>query len=46
MAVAFGSGSELESQLEVAKVLFPSHNYEKAELTLSEVMRILNKFLT
>jgi four helix bundle protein len=46
LSVAFGSGSELESQIEISKVLFPSLNYEKAEQLLEEVMRILNKFLS
>lgn len=45
LAVAFGSGSELESQLEIAKVLFPEFSYHEAEALLSEVMRILNNFL-
>ncbi|MEK7612075.1 MAG: four helix bundle protein [Patescibacteria group bacterium] len=45
LAIAFGSGAELESQIEVAKVLFPQQNYAKAEELLSEVMRILNNFL-
>lgn len=45
LSIAFGSGSELESQIEVSKALFPSHDYSKAESLLSEVMKILNKFL-
>jgi four helix bundle protein len=45
LAIAFGSGSELESQLEIAGVLFPSINCEQAEELLSEVMKILNNFL-
>lgn len=45
LAVAFGSGSELESQLEIAKVLFPELNYQEAGKLLSETMKILNKFL-
>lgn len=45
MAIAFGSGGELESQLEVAKVLFPELDYSKCFSLLSETMRILNKFL-
>ena len=45
LAVAFGSGSELESQIEIAKVLFPDLNYKKTEELLSEVMKILNNFL-
>lgn len=45
LVVAFGSGSELESQIEVAKVLFPSLDYKSCEGLISEIMRILNKFL-
>ena len=47
LAIAFGSGSELESQIEVAKVLFPhvNYNYKKIEDLLLDVMKILNNFL-
>lgn len=45
LAIAFGSGSELESQIEIAKVLFPNLNYSQAEGLLLETMKILNKFL-
>jgi four helix bundle protein len=45
LIVAFGSGSELESQLELAKLLFPKLHYQETELLLSEVMKILNKIL-
>lgn len=45
LSVAFGSGSELESQLEIAKVLFPKFHYQGTEQILSEVMKILNNFL-
>ena len=45
LAIAYGSGSELESQLEIAKVLFRGIDYQKSELLLQEVMRILNTFL-
>lgn len=45
LAIAFGSGSELESQIEIAKVLFTNLNYKQSEELLSEVMKILNKFL-
>lgn len=45
---AFGSGSELETQLEIAKILkFASiHEYMKAEQLLNEVMRMLNKMIS
>ena len=46
LSIAFGSGSELESQIEVSKVLFPGRNYEKAETLLVEIMKILNNFLS
>lgn len=45
LTVAFGSGSELESQIEIAKVLFPKIDYKEAERILEEVMKILNNFL-
>lgn len=43
--VAFGSGSELESQIEIAKQLFLKLDYKKSEYLLLEVMKILNNFL-
>ena len=45
LMIAFGSGSELESQIEIAKVLYPNLDYAKIEELLSETMKILNKFL-
>ncbi len=45
LAIAFGSGSELESQIEVAKELFPDFEYQEAEKLIQEVMKILNNFL-
>ena len=45
LTIAFGSGSELESQLEIAKVLFPNLSYKEIEEVLKEVMKILNNFL-
>ncbi len=45
LAIAFGSGSELESQIEIAKILFPKNNYARAEELLLEVMKILNVIL-
>src|SRR3989344_2489746 len=45
LTIAFGSGSELESQIEIAKVLFPKLDYSEAENLVSEVMKILNNFL-
>ena len=45
LAIAFGSGSELESQLEIAKLLFKDLDYGPAEGLLNETMKILNNFL-
>jgi len=45
LAVAYGSGGELESQIEVAKLLFKGLNCEEAEKVLGEVMRMLNSML-
>jgi len=45
LAIAFGSGSELESQIEIAKILFPKVDHREAEQILQEVMKILNSFL-
>jgi len=45
LAIAFASGAELESQIEIAKVLFSEIDYKEAETLLDEAMKILNKFL-
>lgn len=45
LSIAFGSGSELESQIEVAKALFPEVDFGKLLEKLTEVMKILNSFL-
>ena len=45
LSFAFGSGSELESQIEVCKLLFPRMSYKETEALLLEVMKILNHFL-
>lgn len=45
LSIAYGSGSELESQIEIAKVLYTMVEYERAESVLEETMKILNKFL-
>lgn len=45
LAIAFGSGSELESQVEIAKILFPESDFQNLEIILCEVMKILNNFL-
>ena len=46
LAIAFGSGSELESQLEISRVLFPHLEYKESEDLVVEIMKILNNFLT
>lgn len=45
LSVAFGSGAELESQIEIAKELFPTINFSKANSLLEEVMKILNSLI-
>jgi len=46
LSIAFGSGSELESQIEVAKILYPKADFSEVEKDILETMKILNKFLT
>ncbi len=48
LRIAYGSGSELETQLHIAKKLGFGNNldYNKAEQLLLEVMKMLNKMLT
>ena len=46
LSIAFGSGSELESQIEVSKALFPKIDFTKSEEILVEIMRILNNFVS
>ena len=46
LAIAFGSGSELESQIEIAKILYPSVNFKDTEKDIIEIMKILNNFLS
>lgn len=47
LQVAFGSGGELETQIEVAKLLPKTANldYSAVESLLLEVMKILNKMI-
>ncbi len=46
--IAFGSGGELESQIEIAKRLFNDMalNFEKVDDTLVEVMKMLNRLIS
>ena len=48
LLVSYGSGAELETQLEIAKSLSFGKNlsYTKSESLLSEVMKMLNKMLS
>lgn len=48
MSIAFGSGSELETQVEIAKRLFFSKDLDfiKIDSLLDEVMRMLNKMVS
>ena len=46
LSIAFGSGSEIESQIEIAKILYPSIDFKEVEKDLLEVMKILNNFLS
>jgi len=47
LRIAFGSGAELETQIEIAKKLQKTKNldYLKVDLLLSEVMKMLNKMI-
>ncbi len=47
LVISYGSGSELETQIEIAKRLkFGNEsNYAEVESLLSEIMRMLNKML-
>ena len=46
--VAFGSGGELETQIEIAKRLEETKNlnYKKVDILLTEVMKMLNKMIS
>ena len=48
LIVAYGSGAELETQVEIAKKLSFSKNlnYTKVDSLLDEVMRMLNKMIS
>lgn len=45
---AFGSGAELETQLEIAKMLSftDKKEFEEAESVLNEIMKMLNKMIS
>lgn len=44
-SVAFGSGAELESQIEIAGELFPEVDFLNIDPPLEEVMKILNTLI-
>ncbi len=48
LQIAFGSGAELETQIEIAKrlALDKNINYDSLEVLLDEVMRMLNKMIS
>ena len=48
LRVSYGSGAELETQMEIAKRLKKTQesNFSKAESLLNEIMRMLNSFLS
>jgi four helix bundle protein len=48
LRIAFGSGAELETQIEIAKRIFKTKNLEftKADALLEEVMKMLNKMIS
>jgi four helix bundle protein len=48
MSIAFGSGSELETQIEITKRLFFVKNldFTKIDSLLNEIMRMLNKMIS
>lgn len=48
LQISFGSGAELETQIEIAKrlVFDKKVNYDSLEMLLNEVMRMLNKMIS
>ncbi len=46
LSIAFGSGSELESQIEITRILYPDIDFKDSQQDIVEIMKILNKFLT
>lgn len=47
LLMSFGSGGELETQIEIAKSIYKDKkiNYDKVDSDLSEVMKMLNQFI-
>lgn len=48
LRIAYGSGAEFETQLELSKRLFniPSESYSRVDELLIELMKILNKMIS
>ena len=48
LVIAYGSGAELETQIEIAKMLQfgKSLNYDTIDRSLEEVMKMLNKLIS
>ena len=44
--IAYGSSAELETQLIIAKDLYPKPNYKSAELFLEEILKMLNTMIS
>ena len=47
LLIAFGSGAELETQIELVKrlSLVPNFNFQRIDVLLSDTMRLLNAFI-
>jgi four helix bundle protein len=45
LSIAYGSSSELESQIDIAEEIYPQIKFTKAVVLLLEVQKILNSFL-
>jgi four helix bundle protein len=45
LVISFGSGAEVETQLEIAKRLYCKLDYRSVERPLNEVMRMLNTII-
>ena len=48
LRIAFGSGAELETQMEISKEIFSKNgiDFAPAEILLEEVMKMLNKLIS
>lgn len=45
LRVADGSAAEMETQVVIAKRLYPEHDFEKAEVLLVEIQKMLTKMI-